>query len=77
MKTKTVYRYDGDNGVIITAVALPMVRTELVRLIADDGMVLVNGDKTATVMDVLPDEAGNWTEIPAPSDDADEENENL
>lgn len=74
MQTKTVYRYDGDNGVIITAVALPMARTELVRLIADDGMVLQNGDKTATVMDVLPDEAGNWTEIPAPAEDVDEEN---
>lgn len=74
MQKKTVYRYDGDNGVIITAVALPMARTELVRLIADDGMVLVNGDKTASVMDVLPQKVSDWTEIPAPSDDADEEN---
>ena len=40
-------------------------RTEsaYVRLIADDGMMLQNGNKTALVIDALASDADNWTEV--------------
>lgn len=40
-------------------------RTEsaYVRLVADDGMMLKNGERTTTCIDVLATDAENWTEV--------------
>ena len=40
-------------------------RTEsaYVRLVADDGMMLKNGEQTAVCIDVLATNAENWTEV--------------
>lgn len=42
-----------------------------VRLVADDGKVLQNGDIIATCADVPSAEVGNWAEIDAPVADDD------
>lgn len=41
-----------------------------VRLIADKGKVLTNGNITASAVDCLPDEQKNWTEIQEPKNES-------
>ena len=45
----------------------------MVRLIADDGKVLINGNQMAFCVDTFPENAGEWSEI----DKADENTEIL
>lgn len=64
MTTKTIYIYDGVNGRIQTPVELPITAIKtMTRLIADDGMMLVNGDVQTTCIDVDNQDVGNWKEI--------------
>lgn len=63
MTTKTIYIYDGVNGSIQTPVELPMTTIKtMTRLIADDGMMLVNGDIQTTCIDVDNQDLGSWKE---------------
>lgn len=66
MKITNLYRYHGDGGTVDTPVLLPMEYELRKRLEADDGMVLTDGELTATVIDIPADEIIRWTEIPAP-----------
>lgn len=61
-----IYRYVGSNGVIDSPIKLPMDYTLRYRLIADAGMELVNGDTTATVIDVDASDVEKWSEQDAP-----------
>lgn len=38
--------------------------SNFVRLVADDGMMLTNGERSATVVDVLKTDVSNWSEVP-------------
>lgn len=62
-----IYRYVGSNGVIDSSIKLPMPYTLRYRLIADAGMELVNGDTTATVIDVDAFDVDKWSEQDAPN----------
>lgn len=61
-----IYRYVGSNGVIDSPIKLPMDYTLRYRLIADAGKELVNGDTTATVIDVDASDVDKWSEQDAP-----------
>lgn len=61
-----IYRYVGSNGVIDSPIKLPMPYTLRYRLIADAGKELVNGDTTATVIDVDASDVEKWSEQDAP-----------
>lgn len=40
-----------------------MTKIDMVRLIADEGKELVNGDMRATCVDTFADRAEEWTEV--------------
>lgn len=61
-----IYRYVGSNGVIDSPIKLPMPYTLRYRLIADAGKELVNGDTTATVIDVDTSDVEKWSEQDSP-----------
>lgn len=50
-----------------------MQKIDMVRLIADEGKELVNGDTRATCVDTFSDKADEWTEV----DKIEEETEEL
>lgn len=60
-----IYRYLGRNGMVTTPILLegttPII---MYRLIADEGMILSNGQIHARMIDVFDDEVENWFEIP-------------
>ena len=66
MQTKVVYRYKTKQGGITVSPNKPSEKmyvgniTNLFRLMADEGMVLTNGEKTAHCIDTDTPEA--WTE---------------
>lgn len=62
-----IYRYVGSNGVIDSPIKLPMNYTLRYRLIAGEGKELVNGDTTATVIDVDASDVEKWSEQDAPN----------
>lgn len=66
MTKMEIYRYVGSNGVIDSPIKLPMDYILRYRLIADEGKELVNGDTTATVIDVDASDVGKWSEQDAP-----------
>jgi hypothetical protein len=65
MKTTKLYRYIGYNGTLTTPILLPNIdHLEVVKLVANDGKILTNGDKTVYSIVVLPEDKALWTEIP-------------
>ena len=63
MEIKTIYIYDGENGVIQTPIKLPITeRKQLRRLVADQGKELINGDQHSVCVDVEIDDTKNWVE---------------
>lgn len=40
-----------------------MKKMEMFRLVADEGMILTNGEVKASVVDVLADRIGEWSEV--------------
>lgn len=68
MEIKTLYRYERENGGITISPVKPDVEyTEMYRLIADEGKILVNGNVQTACVDVESTEG--WTEIDAPVED--------
>ena len=63
MKIEIIYRYKRNTGKITVSPKMPEDRpyTEVYRLIADDGMVLTNGEIQTPMIDV--DSTEGWTEI--------------
>ncbi len=49
-----------------------MKTVEMVRLIADEGKVLVKGDVEATCVDTFAEDKDNWSEKDAPKEEAEE-----
>lgn len=68
MKIITLYKYTReDGGVTVSPVKPDCEYTEMVRLVADEGKLLVKGDVTTTCVDT--DSAEGWTEIDAPEEE--------
>ena len=63
MIIKDLYRYHGENGAIDTLIKLPMEFDAMLRIEAEPGMVLTDGEDTATVRDIPTAELDNWYEI--------------
>ena len=71
--TKTpLFKYTGNNGVIITPIDLGIEHENMLRLSADIGHVLTDGEAEVCVVDVLPEDEDRWTEkeYELPSDEA-------
>lgn len=66
MQKVDLYLYNEDNGVV-TITPTPRTETDTpsrLRLVADEGMILTDGTTKTPVVDILPDSADNWHEIP-------------
>ena len=66
MQKVNLYRYEDENGVV-TITPTPRTETDTpsrLRLVADKGMLLTDGNTETPVVDILPEEASNWHEIP-------------
>ena len=62
MQKITLYKYTReDGGVTVSPIKPDTEYTEMFRLVADEGKVLVNGDITTTCTDVVSTEG--WEEI--------------
>lgn len=62
MKTMTLYT---DGGVSLSPMNGEGRReSDFVRLVADDGMMLSNGERSATMVDVLKTDVSGWNEVP-------------
>lgn len=62
MERKNLYKYDRGNGKITVSPEKPACDyTEMYRLIADEGKILVNGDKRTSCIDV--DSVEGWEEV--------------
>lgn len=73
MQKVNLYRYEEENGVVIIT---PNAKAETdtpsrLRLIADEGMILTDGNTETCVVDIPLEEADSWHEIT----DADEATE--
>ena len=65
MQTITLYKYERECGGITVSPAKPDTEyTEMVRLFADEGKLLTNGDITTPCIDV--DSLEGWSEIDDP-----------
>ncbi len=65
MQKVNLYRYEDENGVV-TITPNPRTETDIpsrLRLVADEGMLLTDGNTETPVIDILPEEAENWHEI--------------
>lgn len=73
MQKITIYRYvRADGGVTVSPVKPDGEYTELFRLVADEGMVLTDGEQYVSCVDT--DAPDIWTEVaePEPTDEATE-----
>lgn len=62
MQIINLYRYiRPDGGITVSTIKPDIEYTELYRLVADEGMILTNGDQTAACVDVI--DVSVWTEI--------------
>lgn len=62
---KQIPLYSG-NGASLSPNGEGRTLSAYVRLVADDGMILKNGERETTVIDVLASTVSEWKEIPAP-----------
>lgn len=71
MQTITLYKYTRENGgTTVSPIKPECEHTEMVRLVADDGKILTNGEVVTSCVDT--DTAEGWWEIDAPEEPADE-----
>ena len=70
MIEKNIYVYQGEGGIVTSFVKIPKTEyTEKIRLIADSGKFLTNGERKVRTIEVLPNEKMGWTEIDATEED--------
>jgi hypothetical protein len=68
MQKIPLYRYiRAGGGVTVSPIKPDVAYTDMLRLIADEGKVLVNGDRTTTCADV--ESVEGWREVDAPVED--------
>lgn len=72
MEKIPLYKYiRADGGVTVSPIKPDVEYTDMLRLIADEGKVLVNGDRTTTCADV--ESVEGWKEVDATEDEATDE----
>jgi hypothetical protein len=67
MKKQKMFRYLGKNGIITSEIEL--INTEflpMLRITADSGKILTNGEKQVYSTIIFPEDLEEWTEINAP-----------
>jgi hypothetical protein len=68
MKVIPLYKFiRPDGGVTVSPIKPEGEYSEMFRLVADEGMILKNGEVETTCTDVLS--ADGWEEVEAPEDD--------
>ena len=67
MRILTLFRYEKEGNIIVSAVNPDCEYTEKYRLIADDGYELTNGEITAKCIDTY--DISEWTEVFNPSEE--------
>lgn len=71
MEIRTLYRYERENGKVTVSPNKPDTEyTECLRLIADEGKILTNGETETSCID--EDTADGWTEIDEPIETVEE-----
>lgn len=71
MKVIPLYKFiRPDGGVTVSPIKPDGEYSEMFRLVADEGMILKNGDVETTCTDVLS--ADGWEEVEAPEEPANE-----
>ncbi|MBO4543242.1 MAG: hypothetical protein J5725_08700 [Bacteroidales bacterium] len=68
---RTITLYTGGGVSLSPVYADGRTVSNYVRLVADDGKMLTNGERELFCADVLAADVGNWTEIAAPIEDDD------
>ncbi len=64
MITVPLYKYKGKNGVLITTINLGIEHEPMVRLVADAGSYLTNGEIKTSAIDITEDQVNLWSEKP-------------
>jgi hypothetical protein len=68
MKQEKMYRYLGKNGLFTTHVELLNINPlPMIKLIANEGYYLTNGEKTAYSITIFPEEVEQWYEMENPN----------
>lgn len=67
----TITLYTGGDVSLSPVYAEGRQESAYVRLVAEDGKALKNGEIVTVCVDVLASDVSNWTEIEAPPDDPD------
>lgn len=71
MKKVNLYRYEDANGTVVIT-PIPRAETDTpsrIRLIADEGCVLTNGETEIEVIDIMIDDVGSWSETSAATEE--------
>lgn len=69
MQQINLYKYNGDNGCIVSPLELPMEYDPMVRLVAETNKCLKNieTEDIAYVIDIYPNELDKWEEVDKPA----------
>ena len=62
MQKVPLYKYKGTNGELITTINLGIEHEPMIRLVADAGSYLTNGEIKTGAIDVKEEEIALWTE---------------
>lgn len=62
MKKVPLYKYKGTNGELITTINLGIEHEPMIRLVADAGSYLTDGEIKTGAIDITEDEINLWTE---------------
>lgn len=62
--TVPLYKYKGKNGELITTINLGIEHEPMVRLVADAGSYLTNGEIKTGAIDITEDQVDLWSEKP-------------
>ena len=69
MKQEKMYRYLGKNGLFTTHIELLKIDPlPMVKLIADKGKLLTDGEEKVYFITTFPEEVDKWTEVDDPYD---------
>ena len=70
MKKTKMYRYIGTNGTLTSYIHIEGAKyTERYHIVADDGMLLTDGERTAKVVEVNASDVNKWYEVRDPQAD--------
>ena len=68
---RQIILYTGQGASLTPQYIEGRVQSQYVRLVADEGKVVTDGERTSECVDVLASTINNWTEIDAPEPEED------